>query len=129
MRLSAEFRPLKQDCTDPASEPAPKITPCPSEGLAPLDALARQRVLRLYRASADQGLALSDEDFIGHGLDHSCRQHSDQPQKGNNAMLILTRLQVIEDTHFNHTVAGADMVGTNTLPQSQSRRQFMGGER
>ncbi|MDZ4312123.1 MAG: homocysteine S-methyltransferase family protein [Cypionkella sp.] len=62
-----------------------------------------------------QGLGLSEEDFAGHGSGHTCRHHSEHPQKGNNDLLILTQPQAIEDIHFRYAIAGADIVETNTF--------------
>ncbi|WP_416173501.1 homocysteine S-methyltransferase family protein [Cypionkella sp.] len=79
--------------------------------------LAMDRILILDGAMGTQiqGLGLSEEDFAGHGSGHTCRHHSEHPQKGNNDLLILTQPQAIEDIHFRYAIAGADIVETNTF--------------
>ncbi len=85
---------------------------------AALDALARERILILDGAMGTQiqALGLSEEDYSGCGGGAcACHIHSDQPQKGNNDLLILTQPQAIEEIHFRYAMAGADIVETNTF--------------
>ena len=78
---------------------------------------ARERILILDGAMGTQiqNLGLSEEDFAGHGSGCACHHGADQPQKGNNDLLILTQPRAIEEIHFNYAMAGADIVETNTF--------------
>jgi 5-methyltetrahydrofolate--homocysteine methyltransferase len=91
----------------------------PSDVAATLAEAARARILILDGAMGTQiqGLGLTEEDFAGHGHGPGCgcAHHADQPQQGNNDLLILTQPQAIEDIHFRYAIAGADIVETNTF--------------
>ncbi len=91
----------------------------PSDVAATLAEAARARILILDGAMGTQiqGLGLAEEDFAGHGHGPGCgcAHHADQPQQGNNDLLILTQPQAIEDIHFRYAIAGADIVETNTF--------------
>ncbi|MFN3723594.1 MAG: homocysteine S-methyltransferase family protein [Paracoccaceae bacterium] len=85
--------------------------------LSQLAELARERILILDGAMGTQiqNLRLSEEDYSGQGSGHTCRHHSEHPQKGNNDLLILTQPQAIEGIHFTYAMAGADIIETNTF--------------
>ena len=89
----------------------------PSPAFALLEQAAQERILILDGAMGTQiqGLGLNEEDYRGSGSACACQHHSEQPQKGNNDLLILTQPQAIEDIHFNYAMAGADIVETNTF--------------
>lgn len=89
----------------------------PSPAFALLEQAAQERILILDGAMGTQiqGLGLNEEDYRGSGSACACHHHSEQPQKGNNDLLILTQPQAIEDIHFNYAMAGADIVETNTF--------------
>ncbi|MDX1781482.1 MAG: methionine synthase [Thalassovita sp.] len=78
---------------------------------------AQERILILDGAMGTQiqKLGLSEDDFTGCGAGCACHIHSDQPQKGNNDLLNLTRPEVIEEIHFQYAMAGADFAETNTF--------------
>ncbi|MYM54240.1 methionine synthase [Thalassovita mangrovi] len=85
-----------------------------------IHAAARDRILMLDGAMGTQiqKLGLVEGDFSGCGKSGcSCHAHihSDQPQKGNNDLLNLTRPDIIEEIHFQYAMAGADFAETNTF--------------
>ncbi|WP_323784659.1 methionine synthase [Thalassovita sp.] len=82
-----------------------------------LQTAAKDRILILDGAMGTQiqKLGLGEDDFNGHGSGCSCHIHSDQPQKGNNDLLNLTRPEMIEEIHFQYAMAGADIAETNTF--------------
>ena len=75
-----------------------------------IQTIVKQRVLVLDGAmgSLIQEYGLAEDDFCK-GID------SDVPQKGNNDVLNLTRLDVIADIHERYLRAGADIITTNTF--------------
>ena len=83
---------------------------------AQIEQLARQRILLLDGAMGTQiqQLSLSEVDYAGAG-GCGCHHHADQPQLGNNDLLVLTQPQAIEEIHFRYALAGADIVETNTF--------------
>ncbi len=75
-----------------------------------IQTIVKQRVLVLDGAmgSLIQEYGLAEDDFRK-GID------CDVPQKGNNDVLNLTRLDVIADIHERYLRAGADIITTNTF--------------
>lgn len=82
-----------------------------------LNRAAAERILILDGAMGTQiqQLKLGEDDYTGHGSGHVCRHHSDQPQQGNNDLLILTQPEAVEEIHYRYAKAGADIVETNTF--------------
>lgn len=82
---------------------------------------ARERILILDGAMGTmiQTLNMTEEDFNGRGHIHGpgCRHHhhSDQPQQGNNDLLVLTQPQAVEDIQYQFARVGADILETNTF--------------
>ncbi len=89
--------------------------------LGTLRALAADRILVLDGAMGTmiQTLGLSEEDFTAKGHIHGpgCRHHDtpEQPQQGNNDLLVLTQPQAVEDIQLTFALAGADILETNTF--------------
>lgn len=89
--------------------------------LAILRSLAEQRILILDGAMGTmiQTLNMTEEDFTAKGHIHGpgCRHHyhPDQPQQGNNDLLVLTQPHAVEDIQFTFAMAGADILETNTF--------------
>src|SRR5271163_1660353 len=73
---------------------------------------ASERVLLIDGAMGTQiqCLGLDETHFRGDRF-HSCDRHL----QGNNDLLTLSQPQAIEDVHFAHAMAGADILETNTF--------------
>lgn len=86
--------------------------------LETLRAAARERILVLDGAMGTQiqALGLDEDDYAGHGHGACAHHHhSDEPQQGNNDLLVLTQPQAIEEIHYRYAMAGADILETNTF--------------
>jgi 5-methyltetrahydrofolate--homocysteine methyltransferase len=74
--------------------------------------LARERILIIDGAMETeiQVLKLNKAQFRGQRFAESgCNQN------GNNDLLILLQPEAVEEIHFHHAMAGADILGTNTF--------------
>jgi len=82
---------------------------------------AQERILLLDGAMGTmiQTLNMSEDDFTAKGHIHGpgCRHHyhPDEPQQGNNDLLVLTQPEAVEDIQFKFAEAGADILETNTF--------------
>ncbi len=89
--------------------------------LASLRTLAAERILILDGAMGTmiQTLGMTEEDFTARGHIHGpgCRHHytPDQPQQGNNDLLVLTQPKAVEEIQVQFALAGADILETNTF--------------
>ena len=89
--------------------------------LASLRAIAEQRILILDGAMGTM-IQNAQHDRGGFHRQRSysrprCRHHyhPDQPQQGNNDLLVLTQPQAVEDIQYTFAMAGADILETNTF--------------
>jgi len=105
-------------------------TPTRSDVFRRLEAAARERILILDGAMGTQiqNLGLDEAAFTGQGSGCACHHHSDEPQQGNNDLLILTQPEAIEEIHYRYAMAGADIVETNTFSSTRIAQADYGME-
>src|SRR5215208_3154505 len=84
-----------------------------TNGLHPLEALMRERIVVLYGAMGTmiQQCKLSEEDYRGERFG----DWKGKDLKGSLELLNLTQPQVVEEIHSAYLDAGADVVETNTF--------------
>src|SRR6059036_2942228 len=85
----------------------------PTNGLHPLEALLRERIVVLDGAMGTmiQRYKLSEADYRGERF----RDWKGKDLKGSLELLNLTRPQVVEEIHAAYLEAGADVIETNTF--------------
>src|SRR5215211_4778843 len=85
----------------------------PTNGIHPLEALMRERIVVLDGAMGTmiQRYKLSEADYRGERF----RYWKGKDLKGSLELFNLTQPQVIEEIHSNYLEAGADIIETNTF--------------
>src|SRR5881397_4368675 len=84
-----------------------------TNGLHPLESLLRERIVVLDGAMGTmiQRYKLSEQDYRGKRF----RDWKGKDLKGSLELLLLTKLEIIEEIHTQYLEAGADMIETNTF--------------